>query len=157
MIALHAIFIAIGAQKGNRLEIPGADAPNCIDGLKLLRDFNEGRLTNFEQRVIVIGGGNTAMDVASVALRTGSLNAQGQRENAKVLIAYRRTREEMPADEGFPAYLPTRLAEFYERAGAVRTLGGAEASISVIGAVSPPGGDFSEPVTQHTKRFIRCF
>jgi len=94
-----AVFIAIGAQKGNRLDIPGSDAPNCIDGLKLLRDFNEGRLANFEQRVIVIGGGNTAMDVASVALRTGTLNAHGQRENAKVLIAYRRTREEMPADD----------------------------------------------------------
>jgi V/A-type H+-transporting ATPase subunit A len=65
--------------------------------------------------------------------------------------------EEMPADEGFPAYLPTRLAEFYERAGKVKALGGREGSISVIGAVSPPGGDFSEPVTQHTKRFIRCF
>jgi V/A-type H+-transporting ATPase subunit A len=65
--------------------------------------------------------------------------------------------EEMPAEEGFPAYLPTRLAEFYERAGKVKTLSGAEGSISVIGAVSPPGGDFSEPVTQHTKRFIRCF
>jgi V/A-type H+-transporting ATPase subunit A len=65
--------------------------------------------------------------------------------------------EEMPADEGFPAYLPTRLAEFYERAGKVKALGGRLGSISVIGAVSPPGGDFSEPVTQHTKRFIRCF
>jgi len=65
--------------------------------------------------------------------------------------------EEMPAEEGFPAYLPTRLAEFYERAGRVKTLGGKEGSISIIGAVSPPGGDFSEPVTQHTKRFIRCF
>ena len=65
--------------------------------------------------------------------------------------------EEMPADEGFPAYLPTRLAEFYERAGMVRTLAGDEASITTIGAVSPPGGDFSEPVTQHTKRFIRTF
>jgi V/A-type H+-transporting ATPase subunit A len=65
--------------------------------------------------------------------------------------------EEMPADEGFPAYLPTRLAEFYERAGKVKALGGREGSISVIGAVSPPGGDFSEPVTQHTKRFIRAF
>ena len=65
--------------------------------------------------------------------------------------------EEMPAEEGFPAYLATRLAEFYERAGRVRTLSGIEGSISVIGAVSPPGGDFSEPVTQHTKRFIRCF
>ena len=65
--------------------------------------------------------------------------------------------EEMPAEEGFPAYLPTRLAEFYERAGRVTSLCGKEGSVSVIGAVSPPGGDFSEPVTQHTKRFIRCF
>ncbi|HQE75815.1 MAG TPA: V-type ATP synthase subunit A, partial [Candidatus Hydrogenedentes bacterium] len=65
--------------------------------------------------------------------------------------------EEMPADEGFPAYLPTRLAEFYERAGLVTTLGGHEGSITTIGAVSPPGGDFSEPVTQHTKRFVRAF
>ena len=65
--------------------------------------------------------------------------------------------EEMPAEEGFPAYLPTRLAEFYERAGRIRTLSGNEGSVSIIGAVSPPGGDFSEPVTQHTKRFIRCF
>jgi V/A-type H+-transporting ATPase subunit A len=65
--------------------------------------------------------------------------------------------EEMPADEGFPAYLPSRLAEFYERAGRVETLAGEEGSVSIIGAVSPPGGDFSEPVTQHTSRFIRCF
>jgi len=65
--------------------------------------------------------------------------------------------EEMPADEGFPAYLPTRLAEFYERAGKVETLSGKLGSITTIGAVSPPGGDFSEPVTQHTKRFVRAF
>jgi V/A-type H+-transporting ATPase subunit A len=64
--------------------------------------------------------------------------------------------EEMPADEGYPAYLPTRLAEFYERAGMVEALGGSEGSISIVGSVSPPGGDFSEPVTQHTKRFVRC-
>ncbi len=64
---------------------------------------------------------------------------------------------EIPAEEGFPAYLATRLAEFYERAGKVRTFGDRTASISVIGAVSPPGGDFTEPVTRHTKRFIRCF
>lgn len=63
--------------------------------------------------------------------------------------------EEMPADEGFPAYLPTRLAEFYERAGVVDTFSGGFGSITTIGAVSPPGGDFSEPVTQHTKRFVR--
>ena len=65
--------------------------------------------------------------------------------------------EEMPAEEGYPAYLAARLAEFYERAGYVETLSGVPGSVSVIGAVSPPGGDFSEPVTQHTKRFIRCF
>ena len=60
-------------------------------------------------------------------------------------------------DMGYPAYLPSRLAEFYERAGYVRTLNGAEGSVSVIGAVSPQGNDFSEPVTQNTKRFTRCF
>jgi V/A-type H+-transporting ATPase subunit A len=65
--------------------------------------------------------------------------------------------EEMPAEEGFPAYLATRLAQFYERAGRVRTLSGREGSVTIIGAVSPAGGDFSEPVTQHTKRFTRCF
>lgn len=65
--------------------------------------------------------------------------------------------EEMPAEEGFPAYLSSRLAEFYERAGYMKTLCGREGSITVIGAVSPQGGDFSEPVTQNTKRFIRTF
>ena len=65
--------------------------------------------------------------------------------------------EEMPADEGFPAYLPSRLSEFYERAGYVEALCGREGSITIIGAVSPQGSDFSEPVTQNTKRFTRCF
>ena len=65
--------------------------------------------------------------------------------------------EEMPAEEGYPAYLAGRLAEFYERAGFVETTNGSQGSVSIVGAVSPPGGDFSEPVTQHTKRYIRCF
>jgi len=65
--------------------------------------------------------------------------------------------EEMPAEEGFPAYLPSRLSEFYERAGYTVSLGGEEGSVSIIGAVSPQGADFSEPVTQNTKRFVRCF
>lgn len=65
--------------------------------------------------------------------------------------------EEMPAEEGFPAYLPSRLAEFYERAGYMENLNGTEGSVTIIGAVSPAGGDLSEPVTQNTKRFIRCF
>ena len=65
--------------------------------------------------------------------------------------------EEMPAEEGFPAYLPSRLSEFYERAGYVKTLNDREGSVTIIGAVSPQGSDFSEPVTQNTKRFVRCF
>lgn len=65
--------------------------------------------------------------------------------------------EEMPAEEGFPAYLPSRLSEFYERAGRANVLCGAEGSVTLIGAVSPQGSDFSEPVTQNTKRFTRCF
>lgn len=65
--------------------------------------------------------------------------------------------EEMPAEEGFPAYLPSRLSEFYERAGYIQTLNGREGSVTIIGAVSPQGSDFSEPVTQNTKRFVRCF
>lgn len=65
--------------------------------------------------------------------------------------------EEMPAEEGFPAYLSSRLSAFYERAGLMRNLNGTEGSVSIIGAVSPQGGDFSEPVTQNTKRFVRCF
>lgn len=65
--------------------------------------------------------------------------------------------EEMPAEEGFPAYLPSRLSEFYERAGYVKTLNDNEGSVTIIGAVSPQGSDFSEPVTQNTKRFVRCF
>lgn len=65
--------------------------------------------------------------------------------------------EEMPAEEGYPAYLPSRLAEFYERAGYVKTLQGKEGSVTIIGAVSPAGGDFSEPVTENTKRYVNAF
>ena len=65
--------------------------------------------------------------------------------------------EEMPAEEGFPAYLASKLSAFYERAGMMLNLNGTEGSVSIIGAVSPQGGDFSEPVTQNTKRFVRCF
>ena len=65
--------------------------------------------------------------------------------------------EEMPAEEGYPAYLPSRISQFYERAGYVENINGSEGSVSIIGAVSPQGGDFSEPVTQNTKRFVRGF
>lgn len=65
--------------------------------------------------------------------------------------------EEMPAEEGFPAYLPSRLSQFYERAGYMENLNDTKGSVSIIGAVSPQGSDFSEPVTQNTKRFVRTF
>lgn len=65
--------------------------------------------------------------------------------------------EEMPAEEGYPAYLPSRLSQFYERAGYTDTLSEKEGSVTLIGAVSPPGADFSEPVTQNTKRYVRAF
>ncbi|MGB8327284.1 MAG: V-type ATP synthase subunit A [Steroidobacteraceae bacterium] len=64
---------------------------------------------------------------------------------------------ELPGEAGYPAYLSSRLAEYYERAARVRTLAGAEGSVTIIGAVSPPAGDFSEPVTMHTRRFVRSF
>ncbi len=65
--------------------------------------------------------------------------------------------EEMPAEEGFPAYLPSRISQFYERAGYVETLNHSHGSVTIVGAVSPQGADFSEPVTQNTKRFVRTF
>jgi len=65
--------------------------------------------------------------------------------------------EEMPGEEGYPAYLAARLSQFYERAGYFENINGSEGSISVIGAVSPPGGDFSEPVTQNTLRIVKTF
>ncbi len=65
--------------------------------------------------------------------------------------------EELPAEEGFPAYLPSKIAQFYERAGSVTTLSDEKGSVTIIGAVSPQGGDFSEPVTQNTKRFVKTF
>ena len=65
--------------------------------------------------------------------------------------------EEMPAEEGFPAYLPSRLSQFYERAGYMVNLNDTEGSVTIIGAVSPQGSDFSEPVTQNTKTFCTLF
>ncbi|RLF91688.1 V-type ATP synthase subunit A [Thermococci archaeon] len=88
----------------------------------------------------------------SVALMADSTSrwAEAMREISSRL-------EEMPGEEGYPAYLGARLAEFYERAGRVRTLSGDEGSVTVIGAVSPPGGDMSEPVTQNTLRIVKVF
>ncbi|MDP2811603.1 MAG: NAD(P)-binding protein [Rhodocyclaceae bacterium] len=90
-----AVFVAIGAQGGTKLDIPGADAPNCVDAISLLRTYNEGKLDTVGENVVVIGGGNTAMDIAAVAARIGNNGKQ----KANVVIAYRRTVAEMPADQ----------------------------------------------------------
>ena len=113
-----AVFVGLGAQSGSPLPIPGGEAPNCIDGITFLRAFNDGRLKHVGKRVVVVGGGDTAMDVAAVARRLGHITRDpedtgpkdpvlgqmeqdvataAQQEGADVLIAYRRTVAEMPA------------------------------------------------------------
>jgi NADPH-dependent glutamate synthase beta subunit-like oxidoreductase len=100
-----AVYLGIGAQRGSALDVPGSDAPNVVDGLSFLHDYNEGASETAGRRIVVIGGGDTAMDCASVARRLGAGNADGRvrkgsrdgRAEAEVVIAYRRTIAEMPA------------------------------------------------------------
>ncbi len=142
----------------------------------ILREFPEledprtGRSV-MERTVLIANTSNMPVAAREISIYTGITVAEYYRDMgyrvalmadstsrwAEALREISSRLEEMPAEEGFPAYLPSSLAEFYERAGRVRTLKGDEGSVSVIGAVSPPGGDFSEPVTEHTKRFTRCF
>jgi V/A-type H+-transporting ATPase subunit A len=135
-----------------------------------IKDPRTGR-SLMERTILIANTSNMPVAAREVSIYTGVTLAEYYRDMgygvaimadstsrwAEALRELSGRLEEMPAEEGFPAYLPTRLAEFYERGGRVTTLEGKIGSISIIGAVSPPGGDFSEPVTQHTKRFIRCF
>ncbi|MDR0487649.1 MAG: V-type ATP synthase subunit A [Treponema sp.] len=156
------IYIGCG-ERGNEMTDVLTEFPR-------LQDPRTGR-SLMERTLLIANTSNMPVAAREVSIYTGVTLAEFYRDMgyhvaimadstsrwAEALRELSGRMEEMPAEEGFPAYLPTRLAEFYERAGRVRTLCGAEGSISIIGAVSPPGGDFSEPVTQHTKRFIRCF
>jgi V/A-type H+-transporting ATPase subunit A len=156
------VYIGCG-ERGNEMTDVLTSFPKLIDP-------RSGR-SLMERTILIANTSNMPVAAREVSIYTGVTLAEYYRDMgydvaimadstsrwAEALRELSGRLEEMPADEGFPAYLPTRLAEFYERAGKVRTLGGELASISVVGAVSPPGGDFSEPVTQHTKRFIRCF
>jgi V/A-type H+-transporting ATPase subunit A len=156
------IYIGCG-ERGNEMTEVLSEFPELIDprtGHSLM-----------ERTILIANTSNMPVAAREVSIYTGVTLAEFYRDMglhvaimadstsrwAEALRELSGRMEEMPAEEGFPAYLPTRLAEFYERAGRVKTLCGREGSISIIGAVSPPGGDFSEPVTQHTKRFIRCF
>jgi V/A-type H+-transporting ATPase subunit A len=156
------IYIGCG-ERGNEMTDVLTEFPELLDP-------RSGR-SLMERTVLIANTSNMPVAAREVSIYTGVTLAEFYRDMgyhvaimadstsrwAEALRELSGRMEEMPAEEGFPAYLPTRLAEFYERAGFVQTLSGKEGSVSIIGAVSPPGGDFSEPVTQHTKRFIRCF
>ncbi|MCL2834619.1 MAG: V-type ATP synthase subunit A [Treponema sp.] len=175
------VYIGCG-ERGNEMTDVLTEFPELIDP-------RTGR-SLMERTILIANTSNMPVSAREVSIYTGITMAEFYRDMgydvaimadstsrwAEALRELSGRMEEMPAEEGFPAYLPTRLAEFYERAGRVRTLSGStdntggnaegtggsgaegsEGSVTIIGAVSPPGGDFSEPVTQHTKRFIRCF
>lgn len=156
------VYIGCG-ERGNEMTDVLSEFPELIDP--------RTNRSLMERTILIANTSNMPVAAREVSLYSGITLAEYYRDMgmAVAIMADSTSRwaealrelsgrmEEMPAEEGFPAYLPTRLAEFYERAGRVNSLAGSEGSISIIGAVSPPGGDFSEPVTQHTKRFIRCF
>lgn len=135
-----------------------------------LKDPRTGR-SLMERTVLIANTSNMPVTAREASIYTGITIAEYYRDMgydvavmadstsrwAEALREISGRLEEVPAEEGYPAYLPSRLAEFYERAGRAKVLCGKEGSVSVIGAVSPPGGDFSEPVTQHTQRFVRAF
>jgi len=156
------IYVGCG-ERGNEMTEVLQDFPHLVDprsGHSLM-----------ERTILVANTSNMPVAAREASIYTGVTLAEYYRDMgydvammadstsrwAEALREISGRLEEMPAEEGYPAYLAARLAEFYERAGRVVTLGGDRGSVSVIGAVSPPGGDFSEPVTQHTSRFIRCF
>jgi V/A-type H+-transporting ATPase subunit A len=156
------VYIGCG-ERGNEMTDVLREFPQLIDprnGKSLM-----------ERTILIANTSNMPVSAREASIYTGITMAEYYRDMgyAVAIMADSTSRwaealrelsgrmEEMPAEEGFPAYLATRIAEFYERAGLMKTLNGQEGSVTVIGAVSPPGGDFSEPVTMHTKRFVRCF
>ena len=156
------VYIGCG-ERGNEMTEVLTEFPELIDP-------RTGR-SIMERTILIANTSNMPVAAREVSLYSGITLAEYFRDMgmnvaimadstsrwAEALRELSGRMEEMPAEEGFPAYLPTRLAAFYERSGRTKNLNQLEGSVSIIGAVSPPGGDFSEPVTQHTKRFIRCF
>jgi V/A-type H+-transporting ATPase subunit A len=156
------VYIGCG-ERGNEMTDVLVEFPK-------LKDPTSGR-SLMERTILIANTSNMPVAAREASIYTGITLAEYYRDMgynvalmadstsrwAEALREVSGRLEEMPAEEGFPAYLPSRLASFYERAGRVTTLGGEEGSITVVGAVSPPSGDFSEPVTQHTQRFIRTF
>ena len=156
------VYIGCG-ERGNEITDVLTEFPELIDP-------RTGR-SLMERTILIANTSNMPVSAREASIYTGITMAEYFRDQgydvavmadstsrwAEALRELSGRMEEMPAEEGFPAYLPTKIAEFYERAGSMEVLNGQRGSVTIIGAVSPPGGDFSEPVTQHTKRFIRCF
>jgi len=148
----------------------GNEMTEVLDEFAELKDPKNGRLL-MERTILIANTSNMPVAAREASIYTGMTIAEYYRDMgydvalmadstsrwAEALREISGRLEEMPAEESFPAYLPSRLAGFYERAGYMKLLSGAEGSVTVIGAVSPQGGDFSEPVTQNTKRYIRTF
>lgn len=156
------IYIGCG-ERGNEMTEVLEDFPK-------LKDPRTGR-SLMERTVLIANTSNMPVAAREASIYTGITLAEYYRDMgydvaimadstsrwAEALREISGRLEEMPAEEGFPAYLPSRLSEFYGRAGSMENFNGTRGSVSIIGAVSPQGGDFSEPVTQNTKRFVRCF
>lgn len=156
------IYIGCG-ERGNEMT-------NVLEEFSQLIDPKTGNYL-MERTVLIANTSNMPVAAREASIYTGLTLAEYYRDMgyhvaimadstsrwAEALRELSGRLEEMPAEEGFPAYLASRLSAFYERAGYVENLNGTDGSVTIIGAVSPQGGDFSEPVTQHTKRFVRCF
>jgi V/A-type H+/Na+-transporting ATPase subunit A len=148
----------------------GNEMAGVLDEFQRLTDPSSGRPL-MERTVLVANTSNMPVAAREASIYSATTIAEYYRDQGYdvALMADSTSRwaealreiagglEEMPTEEGFPAYLPGRIAAFYERAGRVRTLGGNEGSVTIVGSVSPPGGDFTEPVTQYTQRFTRAF
>ena len=156
------IYVGCG-ERGNEMS-------QVLDEFSELMDPKSGRPMT-DRTVLIANTSNMPVAAREASIYTGITLAEYYRDMgyhvammadstsrwAEALREISGRLEEMPAEEGFPAYLPSRLAEFYERAGYMVNLNGTEGSVTIIGAVSPQGSDFSEPVTQNTKRFVRAF
>lgn len=156
------IYIGCG-ERGNEMT-------NVLEEFGELKDPKSGNLL-MDRTTLIANTSNMPVAAREASIYTGITLAEYYRDMgyhvaimadstsrwAEALRELSGRLEEMPAEEGFPAYLASRLSAFYERAGYVQNLNGSEGSVTIIGAVSPQGGDFSEPVTQNTKRFARCF
>ena len=148
----------------------GNEMTQVLEEFTALKDPRTGK-SLMERTVLIANTSNMPVAAREASIYTGITLAEYYRDMgyhiaimadstsrwAEALREISGRLEEMPAEEGYPAYLPSRLSEFYERTGAYETLNGREGSVTVIGAVSPQGSDFSEPVTQNTRRFVRCF